>query len=291
MRKLAVGRVAWAHTAVRINTRTAASPAHSRDAPHSPTAANLAGNRGAGQERRPGLARLSRHFYLQRATRAAPSQALRAAPSPRRRSRSWRSPTARRRRPPSASISRIRLCAASSSTSVVVCGRQTSFTCSASPSVASSAAETSREVGVGAPDDVALLVALHVLGAGLDRRLHHLVLGPRARRIDDLPHAVEHEGDRPGLAEVPAALGEGRADVRGGAVAVVGHRLDDDGDAVRPVALVADLLVVLRVAAGGLLDRPVDVVAWASSSPAPPSPRGAGAGSCPGRGRPSSPRR
>ena len=88
------------------------------------------------------------------------------------------------------------------------------------------------------------------------------VLGrsPADSGIDDLALAVEHEADDAGLAQVAAVLGEQRAHVRGGAVAVVGHRLDEDRDAVGAVALVTDFLVVLAVAAGGLLDRPLDVV-------------------------------
>jgi hypothetical protein len=45
-----------------------------------------------------------------------------------------------------------------------------------------------------------------------------------------------------------------------GAVAVVGHGLDDDGRASGAVALVADLLVVLAVVARRLVDGALDVV-------------------------------
>ncbi len=59
-----------------------------------------------------------------------------------------------------------------------------------------------------------------------------------------------------GLAEIAARLGEEGADFRGGAVAVVGQRLDDDGDAARAVALVADLVIGgVVLAAGAALDR------------------------------------
>ena len=71
---------------------------------------------------------------------------------------------------------------------------------------------------------------------------------------------VEHERDRAGLREVAAVLGEGRAHLAGGAVAVVGQHLDDHRDAARAVALVADLVVVLGVAAQRLLDRALDGV-------------------------------
>jgi len=71
---------------------------------------------------------------------------------------------------------------------------------------------------------------------------------------------IEHEGDRAGLGEVAAGFGEGRAHLARGAVAVVGQDLDDDGDAARPIALVADFVIALGVAAGGLLDGAVDIV-------------------------------
>ena len=71
---------------------------------------------------------------------------------------------------------------------------------------------------------------------------------------------VEHERHGAGLGEVAAVLGEIRAHVGGGAVAVVGHGFDDDGRAAGPVALVADLLVGLGVAALRLLDGALDIV-------------------------------
>ena len=71
---------------------------------------------------------------------------------------------------------------------------------------------------------------------------------------------IEHERHRAGLGEIAAGLGEGGAHVAGGAVVVVGQRLDDHRDAARPVALVADLVVVLGVAARRLLDGALDVV-------------------------------
>ena len=51
------------------------------------------------------------------------------------------------------------------------------------------------------------------------------------------------------------------AHLGGSAVAVIGHRLDDDGDTGRTVAFVSDGLVVIRVAgAERLVDRALDVV-------------------------------
>ena len=72
--------------------------------------------------------------------------------------------------------------------------------------------------------------------------------------------AVEHEGDGAGLGERAASLGEIGAHLARRAVAVVGQRLDDDGDAAGRIALVTHLVVVLGVGARGLLDRALDIV-------------------------------
>ena len=51
------------------------------------------------------------------------------------------------------------------------------------------------------------------------------------------------------------------AHLGGGAVAVIGHCLNDDGDTGRAVAFISDGLVVIRVAgAERLVDRTLDVV-------------------------------
>jgi hypothetical protein len=183
-----------------------------------------------------------------------------AAPSPRRRSRNWCRPVWTSSSSSSASISFISFCMSSSPSSVVVVGRQTSLVDSLSPSSASSAAGHLVQIGIGTPDDVALLAAFHVLGPGLDRGHHYRVGIAHIRRVAHLTLALEHERDRAGLAQVAAVLAEGRAHGRRGAVAVVGHRLDDDRHPVGPVALVADLVVVLRVAADRLVDRALDHV-------------------------------
>jgi uncharacterized protein DUF1236 len=70
----------------------------------------------------------------------------------------------------------------------------------------------------------------------------------------------EHVRDRPGGAEVAAVLGEHGADGAARAVAVVGQRLDDHRHAARTVALVANGIVALSIAARGLLDGALDVV-------------------------------
>ena len=117
------------------------------------------------------------------------------------------------------------------------------------------------EVGGLGEDLEDVLVLVDVLGAGLDRG-HEVVLGVLLGVDDDDALLVEEVGDRAGLAEVAAVLGEQVADLRPGAVAVVGHRLDEHRDAARAVALVDDGLPVLgvRAGAGALGDRPLDVV-------------------------------
>src|SRR5258707_12501791 len=55
-------------------------------------------------------------------------------------------------------------------------------------------------------------------------------------------------------------LGESGTHVGSGTVAVVGQDLDDDGDATRPIALVADLVIGFAVPALRLLDGPLDTV-------------------------------
>ena len=100
----------------------------------------------------------------------------------------------------------------------------------------------------------------HVVGAGLDRGIQHGVIGGGAALIFDDTGVLEHEGDRAGLAEIAAGLAEERADVGGGAIAVVGQRLDDDSDAAGAITLVTDLVIALRLAAHRLLDGALDIV-------------------------------
>ena len=113
---------------------------------------------------------------------------------------------------------------------------------------------------VGAIDLVAVLARHHIVGAGLDGGVQHGV-GIRDLGLEfHQAHMVEHERDRAGFGEVAAALGEIGADVGGGAVAVVGHRLDDQRDAAGAVALVADLIVIIALAADRLVDGALDIV-------------------------------
>ena len=96
---------------------------------------------------------------------------------------------------------------------------------------------------------MAVLARRHVVGAGVDRGFQHGVGGGDLGVVFDDADMVEHEGHRAGLGEVAAGLGEIGAHVGGGAVAVVGQHLDDDGDAAGAIALVADLVIGLGVVA------------------------------------------
>ncbi len=102
---------------------------------------------------------------------------------------------------------------------------------------------------------------LDIVGAGLDGGFEHRIGRRRGGGIGHLPDAVEQEAHAVAFAEIAAGLGEGGADVARGAIAVVGQRLDDDGDAAGTIALVAHLLVVLALAAASAaLDRALDRV-------------------------------
>ncbi len=73
-------------------------------------------------------------------------------------------------------------------------------------------------------------------------------------------HLAELERDAAGAAQIAAALREDRAHRSNRARRVVGRAFDDDGDAVRRVTFVDDLLVVGGVLAGRALDRRLDLV-------------------------------
>ena len=105
-----------------------------------------------------------------------------------------------------------------------------------------------------------LVIAFHIIGPGIQRGHHDGVGITRAGGVGDLAHAVKAVADRSGLPQIAAAFGEIAAHVRGGAVQVVRHRLDDDGDAVDAIAFVPDFGVIRRVTALGFLDRAFDHV-------------------------------
>ena len=82
------------------------------------------------------------------------------------------------------------------------------------------------------------------------------------RRDQDDSAPLELPRDRAGRAEVAAVLRECVAHLGGGAVAVVGERLHEHGDTLRPVSLVHDGLEAgrLGVRAATFRDRALDVV-------------------------------
>ena len=109
-------------------------------------------------------------------------------------------------------------------------------------------------------DFVAAFAGGNIVGAGLDRSIEHRIIGSHTGVVFDHAGTVEHESDRAGFTKIAAGLGEIGADVGCGAVAIVGQRLDDDGDAARTVALIADLVVIIALAADRLLDGALDIV-------------------------------
>ena len=111
-------------------------------------------------------------------------------------------------------------------------------------------------------DDVALLAQFAIVGASLDRRFQHLVRRRLCGIELDGAEPVEIEGHRAGLAEIAAELGEDRAHLACGAVAIVGERLDDHADAAGAEALVAHVLVIRPAGLKALLDGPLDIVLW-----------------------------
>ena len=114
---------------------------------------------------------------------------------------------------------------------------------------------------------------------------------PRLAGYSIRPMPLEAVADAAAGAEIAAVLGKDRADVGRGAVAVVGQRLDDQRDAGRAEALVADFLVILGVAARRLVDRALDIVLGHRLRLGGEHRRRGAARSCPDRAGPSSPRR
>ena len=105
-------------------------------------------------------------------------------------------------------------------------------------------------------------VAVDVVGTALSGGEHQLVLVGRVCVDEHDATPLEQPRDGPGRAQVAAVLGERVPYVRGGAVAVVGQRLDQDRDALRAIALVDDRLVrgCVGVGARAARDRALDRV-------------------------------
>ena len=107
---------------------------------------------------------------------------------------------------------------------------------------------------------MAIFAAFHVFGARLDGRFHHMIAIAHTGAIDDLALALEHKPDRACLAQAAAVFGKGRAHIRRGAVAVIGHRLDNHRHTIGAIALVADLFIGITLATDGLFDGALDVL-------------------------------
>ena len=119
------------------------------------------------------------------------------------------------------------------------------------------------EVVGGGIDGEAVLLRLEVGGARVERVHHDGVLVEVAVFIvdDDDALLVEHPRHAAGRAEAAAEFVEVMAHVARGAVAVVGHCLDDHGNAAGAVALVGDGLVGVAAAGGSrLFQHALDVV-------------------------------
>ena len=161
----------------------------------------------------------------------------RRARAPRRRRRSSRGPRRRRRCPRARRSGACSLAAVASSTRTRVFGRWVTSADSISTPASSSAARTAaRSAGSVTTSNTSSSSAMSSAPASIATIRSS---SSSASAVDD-DHAllVEEVGHRARLAEVAAVLGEQVADVGAGAVAVVGHRLDEHRDAAGAVALV-----------------------------------------------------
>src|SRR5690606_32503455 len=91
-------------------------------------------------------------------------------------------------------------------------------------------------------DHPRVVLALEVVRSGADGGLEERLLGGRTVDPDDAL-VSERPGGGAARAELASVLLEDLADLGGGAVAVVGHDLDDEERAGGPHALVEQLLV------------------------------------------------
>ena len=108
--------------------------------------------------------------------------------------------------------------------------------------------------------DRTVIIGDHIFCAGIQRRLHDGIFIGAGIETDDTLF-TEEIGDRSCGAQIAAILGKAMAHLGGGAVAIIGHAVGDDGSAARSVSLVANLFIVaVLIAAGSLFHRPVDGV-------------------------------
>ena len=99
-----------------------------------------------------------------------------------------------------------------------------------------------------------------IVSTGLDRGFENFVLIAHGGRVFDHAQMLKTMAHRARSAKVAAVLGKRRAHVGGGAIAVVGQRLDDERHACGAVAFVAHFFVVIAFVGRGLVDRALDIV-------------------------------
>src|SRR5205823_14571779 len=89
----------------------------------------------------------------------------------------------------------------------------------------------------------------------------HFIGIPPIRIYDDLSLPRKHPTHASGGSKVPTGAAEQVSDIAARTVAVVRHRLDHDGDAMRAIAFEAKLLHLgTTELSGATHDRPFDVV-------------------------------
>jgi len=108
---------------------------------------------------------------------------------------------------------------------------------------------------------VLVLIALNVVGTGIDRGFHERVLVDGIGRDVDFTLAVELIRNTALSCHTTAVFGENRADIGSGAVEIVGCHFHDECDAGGAVAFVGNFLDgVATEFAGAFFDGTVDVV-------------------------------
>ena len=104
------------------------------------------------------------------------------------------------------------------------------------------------------------LFGCDILGACLDGRFHHRVLIRLGQRITNFANIIEHESDGARLAHVSTILGERSPNLGGSTVFIVGGDFHDDANASRSETFVTNIFESIRIPAGCLVDRSLDIV-------------------------------
>src|SRR6266853_516291 len=117
-------------------------------------------------------------------------------------------------------------------------------------------------ISIGSGNDFPVIaVVVQVVAAGFQHDVHQVVFFGGRLGHHDLTFLVKHPGNRAGFTQVPAALGEGVADLADGAVAIVRGHLHQQRHAARAVTFKSDFFVVDALKfASTALDGALDVV-------------------------------